>query len=315
MENFNSEKIGGSSKKLIFTVIVVVVLIVLAVGGYYLMKKPNVVVGDLLIMPTTIPPVSNSLDSDKDGLPDSIEKVLGTNINNSDTDGDTYDDLSEIKSGYSPLFAGSLKLMPEELQVLKDKIKAVDNIFYENNFGVEKELTLSPSINPNGNQTINANTNPTPTISTKKEKCNFVNKIGNYVLPNFSGGKSVRYEKNNIIATYFSLSEAGGVELNFYFPETNNTEEVLKEYEFSKYMYLKSGFKYCTIDNINVLCMYQVSDDLNKSEVDIKSTMNIILFDGFNQKLINYMSSAKKTEEVIKKDLLPFITQFKECTI
>jgi flagellar basal body-associated protein FliL len=32
--------------------------------------------------------IDKELDSDQDGLPDYIEKILGTDINNSDTDGD-----------------------------------------------------------------------------------------------------------------------------------------------------------------------------------------------------------------------------------
>lgn len=43
------------------------------------------------------------LDSDQDGLTDSEEKLYGTNSQNSDTDGDSYSDGAEVRSGYNPL--------------------------------------------------------------------------------------------------------------------------------------------------------------------------------------------------------------------
>lgn len=44
-------------------------------------------------------------DSDQDGLSDEEEKSYGTNPNNPDSDGDSYSDGVEIKSGYDPLKA------------------------------------------------------------------------------------------------------------------------------------------------------------------------------------------------------------------
>ena len=53
-----------------------------------------------------------------------------------DTDGDSYNDLPELNSGFSPIVPGTAgKLTPEQLQSLKDKIKAVDANFYEKMFG------------------------------------------------------------------------------------------------------------------------------------------------------------------------------------
>lgn len=46
---------------------------------------------------------SGEKDSDNDGLPDSLEKALGTDLLKADTDSDGFSDLLEIKSGYSPL--------------------------------------------------------------------------------------------------------------------------------------------------------------------------------------------------------------------
>ncbi|KKT93307.1 MAG: hypothetical protein UW95_C0024G0020 [Parcubacteria group bacterium GW2011_GWC1_45_14] len=42
-------------------------------------------------------------DSDQDGLSDEEEKAYGTDPSNRDTDGDSYSDGAEVKSGYDPL--------------------------------------------------------------------------------------------------------------------------------------------------------------------------------------------------------------------
>ena len=52
--------------------------------------------------------VPSNVDSDKDGLTDAQEALLGTNPLNADTDGDGYLDGAEVKSGYNPLGAGKL---------------------------------------------------------------------------------------------------------------------------------------------------------------------------------------------------------------
>ena len=55
------------------------------------------------------------LDSDQDGLSDAEEKTYGTDPQNSDTDGDSYSDGVEVKSGYDPLKpAPGDKLVQEE---------------------------------------------------------------------------------------------------------------------------------------------------------------------------------------------------------
>jgi hypothetical protein len=43
------------------------------------------------------------LDSDQDGLTDQEEKMIGTDPQNADTDGDGYSDGKEVSSGYNPL--------------------------------------------------------------------------------------------------------------------------------------------------------------------------------------------------------------------
>ncbi|PIP26962.1 MAG: hypothetical protein COX30_04570 [Candidatus Moranbacteria bacterium CG23_combo_of_CG06-09_8_20_14_all_39_10] len=56
------------------------------------------------------------LDSDQDGLSDEEEKLYGTDLRNSDTDGDSYSDGAEIKSGYDPLKPSpGDKIIPEPI--------------------------------------------------------------------------------------------------------------------------------------------------------------------------------------------------------
>lgn len=63
-------------------------------------QEAVVVMDDYLVKPL---PAIVIKDTDQDGLPDDIEKRLGTNIYLKDTDGDGYDDLTEVKNGYNPL--------------------------------------------------------------------------------------------------------------------------------------------------------------------------------------------------------------------
>ncbi|MFA4872549.1 MAG: PsbP-related protein [Patescibacteria group bacterium] len=53
------------------------------------------------------------IDSDGDGLDDKSEKLYGTDLNNTDTDGDGYQDGAEINNGYNPLTPGNAKLKNE----------------------------------------------------------------------------------------------------------------------------------------------------------------------------------------------------------
>lgn len=47
-------------------------------------------------------------DADSDGLSDQEEAILGTNANTVDSDGDTYNDLSELIGAYNPAGSGKL---------------------------------------------------------------------------------------------------------------------------------------------------------------------------------------------------------------
>ena len=53
-------------------------------------------------------------DSDKDGLADELEKVLGTNEVKMDTDDDGFDDKAELENGFNPAGEGKWSSAPAE---------------------------------------------------------------------------------------------------------------------------------------------------------------------------------------------------------
>ena len=130
-----------SSKKIVLLVGVIMIILG-AVALYFLFfsnKEDN-----------NIPAVENEkneeveidkeLDSDQDGLPDYIEEVLGTDANNSDTDGDGYSDFEEIKNGYNPL--GDEKYTEEEWEVVKEEVRSGDEKLYKSIFVTEDEREI-----------------------------------------------------------------------------------------------------------------------------------------------------------------------------
>lgn len=69
------------------------------------LKNLFIIVSFLLIVSSAKAEVSDDYqkDNDKDYLNDAWEKILGTDFNNPDTDGDLYLDGTEIAAGFSPL--------------------------------------------------------------------------------------------------------------------------------------------------------------------------------------------------------------------
>lgn len=61
-------------------------------------------------------------DQDQDGLSDTVERSLGTDPTKADTDGDGYDDKSELLSGHNPLGEGMLPINPQYVNSVKGKI-------------------------------------------------------------------------------------------------------------------------------------------------------------------------------------------------
>lgn len=159
--------VSGKNSKFI---LIAIVLVLIIIGGYYFYTKDNnsePVNSPAAVIPTATPTVDKNLDSDKDGLPDAIEKVLGTYITKTDTDSDGYNDLEEIKSGYSPLIAGAAgKYVQEEWDLVKGKIKIEDRDFYEKEFGMPV-ASQSPSPSPEASlsPSSEASLPPSPTAS------------------------------------------------------------------------------------------------------------------------------------------------------
>jgi subtilase family serine protease len=58
---------------------------------------------ETLIPPTLFYSITNELDTDNDGLPDVAEFVIGTLLDNQDTDGDGIKDGTEVRQGTDPL--------------------------------------------------------------------------------------------------------------------------------------------------------------------------------------------------------------------
>lgn len=138
--------VAAKNHALIFILISALAVGALAVGGYYLMKSGDDNSPAAIASPSPLPAIDLNPDTDSDNIPDAVEKAIGTNPGKMDTDSDGYNDLPEIKNGYSPLAAGGIgKYTPEQWQALKDKIKAADAGFFDKEFGISPVSSQSPS--------------------------------------------------------------------------------------------------------------------------------------------------------------------------
>lgn len=140
--------VNNSGSKFALAVIVLILIGVVGIGGYYFFKKnKNESVSQLKNIPVVTPtetPINTSAETpkadmnmhnDNDGLSDAIEKAIGTDPINPDTDGDGFNDLQEIKNGYSPLVMGAAgKYTPEQWQAVKEKIRIINPEFYREMF-------------------------------------------------------------------------------------------------------------------------------------------------------------------------------------
>jgi len=127
------EPINPSSKKplnqkVIVLILVAVFLVIVGIVYFLFLNKednsqlfPEVMENEEVVGVE----VDKQLDTDQDGLPDYMEKILGTDENNLDTDGDSYSDFEEIKNGYNPLT--DEKFTEEGWGVVKEMIRSEDN--------------------------------------------------------------------------------------------------------------------------------------------------------------------------------------------
>lgn len=177
--------------------VVFIVLLVLAAGINFVATGKNKNRGSLGVehgVNNAIKP-EDSLDSDNDGLPDNLEKILGTNINKSDSDNDGYTDLEEVKNGYSPLIAApSEKFSQSEFEKIKNDIRNFNSTLYDSIF-VKKEGAfavvssvptplISPSIanSPALSPASVAEPSPTPSLAPAVLKEKNINKNWIYIL-------------------------------------------------------------------------------------------------------------------------------------
>ena len=90
------------------------------------------------------------VDSDNDGLNDKWELIIGTDILNSDTDGDSYSDGSEVANGYDPLREKGVKAD----KIIKVNLAKQNLAYYFNNkllesFPISSGIASLPT--PKGN--------------------------------------------------------------------------------------------------------------------------------------------------------------------
>jgi len=137
----NPEK--KDNKKAVLLAVIVVAVVLGIVASYFLFfsDKKNDNTPVLENEKVEEIKINKELDSDQDGLPDYIEKVLRTDLNNPDTDGDGYSDFEEVKNGYDPL--GDKKWTEEEWEAVKEKIRGEDEKIYQSIFNyssLEKKM-------------------------------------------------------------------------------------------------------------------------------------------------------------------------------
>lgn len=71
----------------------------------------------LILIPGRFVAAAQEPDSDRDGLPDSLEISLGTDPLNPDSDGDGYKDGEEVQNGYNPLKGNRDRSLPRRVEV------------------------------------------------------------------------------------------------------------------------------------------------------------------------------------------------------
>jgi uncharacterized protein (TIGR02145 family) len=215
---YNSKK--HSKRKVVILILIVVILAIIGYVYFTFFNKKNEEQG---LVEMDIEALDNkkveeveidkNLDTDQDKLPDYLEKILRTEINNSDTDGDGYNDLDEIKNGYSPLTAE--KFTEEEWEIMKEKIKGEDeNLFVEMFEGV-----VSSSDFTCGTDTIKDIDNNIYNTVQIGEQCWLKENLK--VTKNPAGEEIIRYCYNNDP----SICETDGGLYDWNTAMNNSTEE------------------------------------------------------------------------------------------
>ena len=207
-------------------------------------------------------PIILMIDNDMDGLPDDLEKRLGTDPTKMDTDGDGYSDGEEVKNGRNPLGEGELesKISLVDEAILQNKTlghpktegEETENIAIENIANLENKQTgamegyaLSGKSEPNSVVALYIYSDLPLVITTKTDEYgNWRYELSEpltegeheiYVAINDNTGKVVSKSK----PLNFFVKEAQAVSVkDFFSPTASAASEAEKESESSIYYYL-----------------------------------------------------------------------------
>ncbi|MEA1937269.1 MAG: Ig-like domain-containing protein [Patescibacteria group bacterium] len=206
-------------------------------------------------------PIAFMIDSDEDGLPDDLEKRIGTDPNKANTDNDGYKDGEEVKNGYNPFGDGNLKneLSPIDEAILQNKslghpktegeetkdlvIKNITNTVNEQT-GDTKGYTLSGKSEPNSTIALYIYSDLPLVITTKTDKYgNWEYELSEsltegehevYVTINDNTGKVVKKSK----PLNFFIKEASAVSVKDFVSIAKASPKEPRESETSIYYYI-----------------------------------------------------------------------------
>lgn len=93
----------------IFTLVAILIAAGIIVTVFYILPNLEEQNTEILVLEETRTTTTDTeTDSDGDGITDLDESdIYGTNPNKADTDGDSFDDYTEILNGYDPLVSGA----------------------------------------------------------------------------------------------------------------------------------------------------------------------------------------------------------------
>ena len=202
-----------------------------------------------------------------DGLPDDLEKRIGTNPNKIDTDEDGFSDGEEVKNGYNPLGDGKLeedKISPIDEAILQNKPlghpktegEEMENLVIKNITNIENKqtgamegYTLSGKSEPNSIVALYIYSDLPLVVTTKTDKYgNWQYELSEsliegehevYVTINDNTGKVVSKSK----PLNFFIKEASAVSVkDFISPVANAASETSEESESLIRYYLIIAF-------------------------------------------------------------------------
>lgn len=306
--------VSGKGSKFALIAIASILIVIICIGGYYFYTKdnnPEPVNSSAAVIPTATPAADKNSDSDKDGLPDTIEKILGTYMTKADTDGDGFNDFQEIKNGYSPLIAGGEgKYTFEEWDNIKGKIKIEDRELYEKEFE-------TPVPSPSSVGSLYPSSAPDSVSSVSPvfvKKCDYPENIGGYIKQGVKifpwdekVGMSGEFSSYGLTKEISSASQV--IEIQIASVKDQNVLKATLSKE------IKNDYKDCEIGGIKGSC-YFLTENLDEK---IKGGEKFVWSESLLVKIIAFSDSFEKDsidiEGALRSKLAVFVSQFKNCTI